>query len=130
MILCTYSDEGMSHSGSSEYPLPLTGPIPKSEFSSTSIQPHLQNSIEFNHGAVNSSTSRRLPTSSSQNSLKIYSVKTHQRHKQPVLASAGDKTETGLSNINNNNNFQLESEVRVFINNHFGNYFWGLRVVN
>ena len=110
----------MSHSGSSEYPLPLTGPIPKPEFSSTSIQPHLQNSIEFNHGAVNSSTSRRLPTSSSQNSLKIYSVKTHQRHKKPSLASTGDNTETSLSNINNNNNFQLEKEVRFFMNNYIG----------
>ena len=125
MILCTYSDEGMSHSGSSEYPLPLTGPIPKSEFSSTSIQPHLQNSIEFNNGAVNSSTSRRLPSSSSQNSLKIYSVKTHQRHKQPILAPTGDTTETSLSNINNNNNFQLEKEVRFSINNHISNNLRG-----
>ena len=111
----------MSHSGSSEYPLPLTGPIPKPDFSSTSIQPHLQNSIEFKHGAVNSSTSRRIPTSSSQNSLKIYSVKTHQRHKPPVLASTGEKTETGLSNINNNNNVQLEREVRLSFSNHMDN---------
>ena len=113
MVFCTYSNEGMSQTGSSEYPLPLTGPIRKSEFSSSGVETHLQNAIEYDNGVVNSSKSRRLPTSSSQDSLRIYSVKTHQRHKQPILASAVDKTECSINNINNNNNYHLEKEVKL-----------------
>ena len=74
-----------------------------------------QNSIEYGNGGVNSSTSKRVPTSSSQEelneSLKIYSVKTHQRHKQSITSPLGDKTETNLSNVNNNI-YQLEKEVK------------------
>ena len=106
----------MSHSGSSEYPLPLTGPISKSELSSSGLATQYQNTIEYGNGGVNSSTSRRVPTSSSQDefideSLKIYSVKTHQRRKQ-ITSPVGDKTETNLSNVNNNI-YQLEKEVRL-----------------
>ena len=118
MLFCAYNNEGMSQSGSSEYPLPLTGPIPKPEFSNSGFVSYVQNSIESDNVGVNSSTSRRVPISASQveaneESLRIYSVKTHQRHKQPVNTSSGDKTEASLSNINNNNNYQLEKEVRV-----------------
>ena len=118
MLFCAYNNEGMSQSGSSEYPLPLTGPIPKPEFSNSGFVSYVQNSIESDNAGVNSSTSRRVPISASQveaneESLRIYSVKTHQRHKQPVNTSSGDKTEASLSNINNNNNYQLEKEVRV-----------------
>ena len=117
MLFCAYNNEGMSQSGSSEYPLPLTGPIPKPEFSNSGFVSYVQNSIESDNVGVNSSTSRRIPVSASQveaneESLRIYSVKTHQRHKQPVNTSSGDKTEASLSNINNNNNYQLEKEVR------------------
>ena len=118
MLFCAYNNEGMSQSGSSEYPLPLTGPIPKPEFSNSGFVSYVQNSIESDNVGVNSSTSRRVPISASQveaneESLRIYSVKTHQRHKQPVNTSSRDKTEASLSNINNNNNYQLEKEVRV-----------------
>ena len=117
MLFCAYNNEGMSQSGSSEYPLPLTGPIPKPEFSNSGFVSYVQNSIESDNVGVNSSTSRRIPVSASQveaneESLRIYSVKTHQRHKQPVNTSSRDKTEASLSNINNNNNYQLEKEVR------------------
>ena len=104
----------MSHSGSSEYPLPLTGPI-SSEFSSSGLPTQYQNSIEYGNSGVNSSASKRVPTSSSQEelneSLKIYSVKTHQRHKQPITSPLGNKTEINLSNVNNNI-YQLEKEVK------------------
>ena len=116
MLFCAYNNEGMSQSGSSEYPLPLTGPIPKPEFSNSGLVSYVQNSIESDNVGVNSSTSRRVPTSSSQDefideSLKIYSVKTHQRRKQ-ITSPVGDKTETNLSNVNNNI-YQLEKEVRL-----------------
>ena len=125
MLFCAYNNEGMSQSGSSEYPLPLTGPIPKPESGFVS---YVQNSIESENVGVNSSTSRRVPISASQGesneeSLRIYSVKTHQRHKQPVNISSGDKTEASLSNINNNNNYQLEKEVRLHSNDIHQNHF-------
>ena len=129
MVFCAYSDEGMSQTGSSEYPLPLTGPIRKSEYSSSGVKPHLQNSIEYNNGVVNSSKSRRLPTSSSQDSLRIYSVKTHQRHKKPIIASAGDKTDTSINNINNNNNNHLEKEVISIDDCSIGNNLCAILVI-
>ena len=113
-FLRDYKYEGMSHSGSPEYPLPLTRPTTTSLLSTSKLT-HLQHTIE--HQTIGGrDSSKSTHTSSSKDGLKesleIYSVHNHQRHKikQPSPVSAEKKNRI-------NNNYDPE---KVIINVAFG----------
>ena len=92
----------MSHSGSSEYPIPLTGPTSTSVLSSSQLT-HAQHTIQRRNSGIKSSTKSILSSLSKdglKDSLEIYSVHTHQRRKKhSSSADANNK-----STINNNYN--------------------------
>ena len=90
----------MSHSGSSEYPLPLSRPTTTSLPLSSKLA-NVQNSVEHQSTGVKNpskSAGSSLSKDTSQESLEIYSVHNHQRHKrQPPSANTSEK------NLINNN---------------------------
>ena len=91
----------MSHSGSPEYPLPLTGPTTTSLRSKSKLT-HVQNTIEHQtNGTRNSSKSTKSSSSKDglKESLEIYSVHNHQRHK---IKSPSPVSTEKKNRINNN----------------------------
>ena len=86
----------MSQSGSSDYPLPLTGPTTTSLLSSSPLTV-VQRVVEHQQRDINSSSksvcSSSLKEIESKESLEIYSVHTHQRHKRKSPSNEiNDKT--------------------------------------
>ena len=92
----------MSHSGSAEYPLPLTGTT--SLLSRSSIQHTPEHQKTINRSSAKSVLSS-VSQDSLKQSLKIYSVHTHQRKKR---RSPSPKI-TDKGHLNNNYNLEKVS---------------------
>ena len=95
----------MSHSGSSEYPLPLTGASSTSVLSNSQVKQLEHQRVSNNSRGVNSSTKSAISSSSKDSvreSIKIYSVKAHKDNKRRSLRQ--DVTEK--NRINNNHNIE------------------------
>ena len=93
----------MSHSGSSEYPLPLTGPSSTSILSNSQAEQLEHQRVSIDSRGVNSSTKSAISSSSKDSvreSIKIYSVK--KDHKRRSLRQ--DVNEK--NRINNNHNIE------------------------
>ena len=92
----------MSHSGSSEYPLPLTGPSSTSVLSNSQVE---QQRVFNDSRGVNSST-KSVTSSSSKDSvresIKIYSVQAHKDHKR----RSSRQNVNEKNRINNNHNIE------------------------
>jgi hypothetical protein len=95
----------MSHSGSSEYPLPLTGPSSTSVLSNSQAEQLEHQRVSIDSRGVNSSTKSAISSSSKDSerkSIKIYSVKAHKDNKRRSLRQ--DVNEK--NRINNNHNIE------------------------
>ncbi len=88
----------MSHSGSSNYPLPITGPTSASTLSDSRL--FEQNLVEA--GSRNTAKSVRSSslTGQSKESLEVYSVRAHQRRNK--IRSPSQRRDTNVNAINNN----------------------------
>ena len=92
----------MSHSGSSEYPLPLTGPSSTSVLSNSQVE---QQRVFNDSRGVNSSTKSATSYSSKDSvreSIKIYSVQAHKDHKR----RSSRQNVNEKNRINNNHNIE------------------------
>ena len=92
----------MSHSGSSEYPLPLTGPSSTSVLSNSQVE---QQRVFNDSRGVNSSTKSAISSSSKDSvreSIKIYSVQAHKDHKR----RSSRQNVNEKNRINNNHNIE------------------------